>query len=173
MQVPATSRRSPATRRGVSPHQSGVHVPGDDPIMRPVSMALVLAVAMFARGSPADATVVHADSGDFLLDAVTAVEDPPDATPMVTRLAAINPNPFNPSTTIVFDLAQAGPVELAIFDLRGRLVDVLASGSLEAGRHHAVWDGRHCIGQSMPSGTYCCRLVAGGSVQSLKLVLAK
>ena len=141
--------------------------------MRHVSVALVLAAALVVGGSPATATVVHADSGDFLLDTITAVENPFGAVPTVTRLSAISPNPFNPCTTIAFDLADSGPVELAIFDLRGRLIDVLASGTLEPGRHRVTWSGQNRAGQAMPSGTYCCRLVAGGRVQSMKLVLAK
>jgi hypothetical protein len=145
---------------------------------RPDLLAAAVAAALLLGCGPARATVVHADSGDFVFDTVTAVDDPPGglppgAVPAATRLAAISPNPFNPSTTIAFELAAAGPVELAIFDLGGRLVDVIAAGDRPAGRHQAVWNGRNRAGLAVPSGTYVCRLVAAGQTQTMKLVLAK
>lgn len=141
--------------------------------MRHVPILLVAATLILAGGDPARATVVHADSGDFLFDTVTAVDDPSGEAPATTRLALIGPNPFNPGTTIAFDLATDGPAELAIYDLGGRLVDVIAAGQHPAGRHHAVWNGRDRAGLGVPSGTYCCRLVAGGRTRTMKLLLAK
>ncbi len=67
------------------------------------------------------------------------------------------PNPFNPQTTITFDVGgEPGTVcevNLAIYDVRGRLVRTLVDGKLEAGRHSVVWDGRNSGGR-MASGVY-------------------
>jgi flagellar hook assembly protein FlgD len=85
----------------------------------------------------------------------------------------VAPHPFNPRTTVTFALERAGHVELAVYDVAGRLVRTLVSGSREAGEHRAVWDGRDEQGRAAPSGAYLCRVRAGGSVESRGLVLAK
>jgi hypothetical protein len=93
--------------------------------------------------------------------------------PSALRLYSATPNPFNPRTTIRFDLPGAGPVRLAIYDLAGRLVRVLVEGEISAGSHEAVWDGRDSTGRSAPSGSYLARLVAGGKVEGVRLSLVR
>jgi hypothetical protein len=88
------------------------------------------------------------------------------------RLAAC-PTPFNPRTTIRFDLPVAGQAQLSIYDLAGRLVRVIVEGEVPAGSHEAVWDGRDAIGRSAPSGSYLARLVAGGRVEGVRLSLVR
>ncbi len=84
------------------------------------------------------------------------------------------PNPFNPSTTIPLRLAQAGSVDLSIYSADGRLVRRLHAGSLPAGEHRIVWDGRNGKGSSVASGVYVARLsAAGGAVASRRMVLMK
>jgi hypothetical protein len=92
---------------------------------------------------------------------------------MALRLYPAAPNPFNPRTTIRFDLPAAGPVRLAIYDVAGRLVRVLVEGEIPAGSHEAVWDGRDQSGRSAPSGSYLARLVAGGKVEGVRLSLVR
>jgi hypothetical protein len=103
---------------------------------------------------------------------VTAVEEPGDP-PALTRLAGIHPNPFNPQTTIAYELATASPVRITIHDLAGRRVRTLVDGTAPAGRHAAVWDGRDEHGQALASGAYVAQLVAGEVRQSRKLVMLK
>ena len=62
--------------------------------------------------------------------------------PRNLAIAAVVPNPFNPKTTLSYDVPRASHVELTVYRLRGRLVRKLVSGSVEAGRHTVVWDGR-------------------------------
>lgn len=84
------------------------------------------------------------------------------------------PNPFNPCTTIAYELPAPGAVRLTIFDAKSRLVRRLAGPGMQAaGRHEAVWDGRSDSGKAMPSGVYFCRLEAGDHVQTIKLALLK
>jgi hypothetical protein len=83
------------------------------------------------------------------------------------------PNPFNPSTKVRFDLPANGSVRLSVIDLQGREVRVLASGSLVAGRHAYTWDGRDDAGHAMPSGLYFVRLDAQGRTLSRKVLMAK
>ncbi|MBK9472451.1 MAG: T9SS type A sorting domain-containing protein [bacterium] len=143
------------------------------PHMRQRLLLLLVPVVLLGCAGAARATVVHADSAEFLLDIVSAVDGPSSDLPAMTRVTAASPNPFNPGTTITFELAVAGPVELSIHDLQGRLVQTIATGTLAAGHHQAAWNGRDRSGQGVASGTYLCRLVAAGGAQSLKLVLAK
>ena len=77
------------------------------------------------------------------------------------------PNPFNPQTTIVFDLPARAKVKLVIYDLLGREVRVLVEGVREAGVHEVVFEANQ-----LPSGTYLYRLetVAGSFVQRMLLV---
>lgn len=89
------------------------------------------------------------------------------------RLFQNNPNPFNPSTEIAFELPTAGRVRLAIHDLRGRLVRVLVDGELEAGRQSAMWDGRDESGRSMASGVYTYRLDSAAETQQRTMTLVR
>ncbi|MCB1184178.1 carbohydrate-binding protein [bacterium] len=83
------------------------------------------------------------------------------------------PNPFNPSTTIAFEIGAAGPVRVTVFDARGRAVRVLADGRLPVGRHEIAWDGRDGEGRTLGSGVYFYRLEAGGAARIGKMVLVK
>jgi hypothetical protein len=83
------------------------------------------------------------------------------------------PNPFNPYTRIDFELDQARPVRLAVYDLAGRLVRRLVDRSLESGRHNTVWDGRDDRGLRVASGIYFYRLESGDLLQTRKMVLLK
>ncbi len=104
-----------------------------------------------------------------LLDGATGVSSPRQA---FMELRAI-PNPFNPRTTIRFDLPAAGPVRLTVCDLAGRLVRVLVEGEIPAGSHEAVWDGRDASDRAAPSGSYLARLVAGGKVEVVRMGLVR
>ena len=64
------------------------------------------------------------------------------------------PNPFNPRVTIEFDLRRPGPVQVTIYDLRGRKIRCLLDGPVAAGRTTATWDGRDMTGRSLASGVY-------------------
>jgi len=93
--------------------------------------------------------------------------------PAVTRLVGNAPNPFNPTTTIYFDLALAGDVDLTLYDLAGRRVKQLAHGPMNAGPHGLRWDGTDSRGRSVAAGVYVARLAAGGNVDARRLVLVK
>ena len=83
------------------------------------------------------------------------------------------PNPFNPSTTITFDLPRAADITLSIYNLRGQLVRTLHAGPLTAGTHRVVWDGTDSRGAKVASGLYVYRLHTGEQVLSRKLMLMK
>ncbi|MDL1891436.1 T9SS type A sorting domain-containing protein [Sphingobacteriales bacterium CHB3] len=90
-----------------------------------------------------------------------------------------SPNPFNPSTRIVYSLVEDGGMSLTIYDIQGREVASLDKSYREAGYYSATWDGRNAQGSPVGSGVYFARLnVTGASGKvlyshTIKLLLAK
>ena len=112
-------------------------------------------------------------TGTVVVTAASAVGATPAAG---VRLYPNVPNPFNPTTTISFALPEGqGPasVSLRVFDLRGRLVQVLWEGITDQDRYSLVWDGRNDRGDFVPSGVYIARLEARGVTRSHSMTLAK
>lgn len=103
---------------------------------------------------------------------MTAVPEDELAAARLDRLSS-QPNPFNPSTRISFDLPAAGQARLSIHALSGRLVKELVNARLAAGAHQAQWDGRNDQGRPQASGVYFLRLEAPGLMEREKLVLLK
>lgn len=116
---------------------------------------------------------VAADQVLAVQQGIASAVDEPSAVPAVTALRAPYPNPFNPSTTVSFDLAKGGRVELAVYSLDGRRVATLATGELPAGRHAAVWNGQDESGRPVASGSYACRLWTEAGTVSRRLTLVK
>jgi hypothetical protein len=83
------------------------------------------------------------------------------------------PNPFNPETVIKFDLPGASRVELAVYNILGEKVKILADGVFAAGEHELTWDGRDSDGRSVSSGIYFYRLVTPEASLSKKMMLLK
>lgn len=93
--------------------------------------------------------------------------------PVSFALHANVPNPFNPETSIRFELAQASAVRLEVFDVVGQKVRTLVSAHRPAGTHRVVWDGRDESGASVSSGLYVYRLQAGSFEQVRRMLLLK
>ncbi|RIK75033.1 hypothetical protein DCC62_14105 [candidate division KSB1 bacterium] len=83
------------------------------------------------------------------------------------------PNPFNPTTTISFQLPEAGEVSLSIFNTNGQLVKKLVAGEMSAGRHNLTWDATNERGERVASGVYLYVIKAGEFTAQRKLVLMK
>ncbi len=83
------------------------------------------------------------------------------------------PNPFNPETTITFDLAQDGNVSLQVYDIQGRLIKTLLNNGMFAGRHEIKWDGKTSSGINAASGVYLVKLKTGGYSKYTKVSLLK
>ena len=85
----------------------------------------------------------------------------------------VQPNPFNPRTSLHYELTAPATIELALFDVQGRRLTVLQGGVVPAGPHTVGWDGRDEQGREMPGGIYFARLVAGTTVTTQRLVLVR
>jgi len=107
------------------------------------------------------------------IDATVPTDVAPAAVAHRAMLYPNVPNPYNPSTTLRFDLPAQGPVELSIYDAGGRWVRTLVRASLDPGPHSYVWDGRDAAGHSMASGIYLYRLTTVDGPQARKMVLVR
>lgn len=84
------------------------------------------------------------------------------------------PNPFNPSTEIVFSLSEPANVSLAVYDLSGRRVrSLLREDTRPAGEYRVTWDGKDATGQALPTGVYFYRLETARESRTRKMTLLK
>jgi YVTN family beta-propeller protein len=100
----------------------------------------------------------------------SAVEDLPGAA--VLNLTAA-PNPFNPRTEISFVLENEARVKLGVFDLAGRMVKLIDTGTLGPGRHFLEWDGTDRQNRRLASGSYLVMVQAGDLVAGTKVLLVQ
>jgi hypothetical protein len=117
---------------------------------------------------------VELDPEQWVLATVTeGTVDAPVLARLRPRLLPAYPNPFNPATTVRFELPAPQEITLRLYDLQGRLVCTLAAGNYGAGPHALPWDGTDDAGRRVASGTYVLRLEAGKTLSAGKLTLIK
>jgi hypothetical protein len=108
---------------------------------------------------------------------ITSVkEENPGKIPEDYLIVKNYPNPFNPSTTISFNIPSGiafRMVQVEVFNIQGELVKSLFSGELPQGNYLVKWDGTNNLNSFVASGIYLCRVKAGESVQSIKMSLIK
>jgi FlgD Ig-like domain len=103
---------------------------------------------------------------------VTGVGD--GGMPRAPALGQNVPNPFNPTTTISYDVPAGGAqVTLRIYDATGGLVRTLVDEQRPAGTHAVTWDGRNAAGAPVSSGVYFYQMTSGSFAQSRRMVLLK
>ena len=78
------------------------------------------------------------------------------------------PNPFNPSTTISYEISREGNVHLGIYNLNGQLIETLVNGHKASGNHSMMWNG-----DGMSSGLYFYKLSFEGEVLTKKMLYMK
>ncbi len=115
--------------------------------------------------------VVHVLRIDHVV--VSAVGDA--ETPDRDAIVAVDsyPNPFNPMTTVRFELSREQRVRVTVVNVAGEVVRSLAHATYSAGQHELAWDGRDDAGRSQASGTYLLRLETAGAAESRKLTLVR
>jgi len=84
------------------------------------------------------------------------------------QILSCSPNPFNPETTVAYELPEAGNVTLTVWNLAGQQVATLIDGYRDSGSHQVTWNASH-----LTSGIYFFRLQAGGEMAVSKVVFTK
>ena len=83
------------------------------------------------------------------------------------------PNPFNPTTSIKFQLPETQQVKLFIYDINGSLVKILANQVYPGGEHILSWNATDQTGNRVATGVYLYRFQAGSYVKTGKMMLVK
>jgi hypothetical protein len=97
-----------------------------------------------------------------------------DAPAVGNRLLQNEPNPFNPSTVITYEMAKGGRVRIALFDISGRLIRTLVNADQPAGIHRVRWEGALDSGARAASGAYFYRITfPSGAASTKKMILLK
>lgn len=121
----------------------------------------------------------HHDVTDMFYMKIDAIEllrgTSNDPTPVAkkTALKGNYPNPFNPETSIAFDLAQDANVAIEIFNVKGQKVRTLINDRLNAGSHSIVWNGTDDNGKNVSSGIYFFNMKSGKYTSTRKMILMK
>jgi predicted outer membrane repeat protein len=114
-------------------------------------------------GEAPDMGAVEYDPESAILPAQYEITTPPKVT-----LHSAYPNPFNPQTTIQFDVPVASQVNLQIYNAQGQLVRTLANNQKEAGHHRVIWNGKDEQGKSVESGLYFYKLTVDNKYSDVK-----
>jgi hypothetical protein len=153
---------------------------GYDNALLPIYLPMPLAENIPATATPIavgdGATVAGIEfnlSEGTLSDVISDVEERTEVLPERFTVHANYPNPFNPSTTLAFDLPAAGEVKVSIYNALGQPVRLLQEGSLPAGTHRLQWDGRSDSGEVAPSGLYFARFQTADAQRTVKMVMLK
>ena len=88
--------------------------------------------------------------------------------PTSIALGNAYPNPFNPSTSISYDISSEMDVNINVYDVRGRMVAELVSGIKDQGRYEVMWNA-----DNYSTGIYFIQLVAGNTTKTQKIMLVK
>jgi len=83
------------------------------------------------------------------------------------------PNPFNPVTTLRYDLPENGLVNITVYDMLGREVKTLVNRTQDAGYKSVIWDATNDYGKPVSAGIYLYQIQVGDYMQTKKMVLLK
>jgi hypothetical protein len=107
------------------------------------------------------------------IDPAAGVDITKPESPVETFLSPARPNPFTAEANLRFGLARSANVHLAVYNVRGQEVAVLADGVHPAGYYEISWNGKGSDGRSVASGIYFCRLRTGEFITTQRMVLMK
>ncbi len=135
-------------------------------------------IGIDAWNGTAYAVWMRMDEGDLSvraarLDSPASVGDDFRPTVRTVQLMQMPANPVTSQTRIRFTMYNDAPVQLAIYDLRGRLVRELVAEFRSEGSYSELWDGTNRFGSPVPSGVYLCRLQAGRDVVTRKVSMVR
>jgi hypothetical protein len=117
--------------------------------------------------------VADRNDGLYILQNDLLSGAPDSELPAATCLQGIYPNPFNPQMYVSFSLAQPQHVSIAVFDLAGSQITLIADRMFELGTHSVQWNGRDAFGRAVSSGVYLVQMDAAGLSESRKVTLLR
>ncbi len=120
-----------------------------------------------------DGLAGYFDNYSVVANAPSSVDRPLENRPVTMAMHQNYPNPFNPSTTISFDIHEAGEASLRIFNIKGETVTTLAQGLIQPGSYRVTWDGTNKSGQLVSTGTYFAVLIRGNEQVSQTMLMLK
>jgi hypothetical protein len=123
-------------------------------------------------GAPIDRFHIVRDALAWMQN-VTNIDISGADVPRAYGLAQSYPNPFNPSTTIRFNMKDRGLVTIKVYTVAGQLVRTLVNGVKEAGSYSVPWDGRGDRGRGIASGIYFYKMETNGFSATKKLVMLR
>ena len=106
-------------------------------------------------------------------DALVGITPISGEIPVRFELTQNYPNPFNPTTKFKFSLPKFSEVKIVVYDIMGREVKTLINEKLETGKYEVDWNGTNGLGNTVSSGIYFYRIVAGDFVESKKMIMLK
>lgn len=139
----------------------------------PSAGTFTMNVDLPAYGSAAFAVATSARTVSVPLVTSIGVRDIDDMFPTTHALEPNFPNPFNPSTEVIYRIAQRTDVSLKVYTILGEEVGTLVQGTLDAGSYRATWNGTDETGRALSSGTYLLRMIAGDQVHVRKMLLIR
>jgi hypothetical protein len=127
-------------------------------------------------------TIADAGNGDvgtiedfclIITYGLTATDVADGSVPRKFELHPNRPNPFNPTTTISFDVPKASHVRLDVYNTSGRLIRTLVDEKMQAGSRQILWDGTNESGHTVSSGLYFYKIEADGFSETRKMTLIR
>ena len=109
----------------------------------------------------------------YTSDATLAVNEKSDILPKEFALHDNYPNPFNPTTTIRFDLPKATDVSILIFNVLGQKIKTIDMSQINPGYHSIVWNATNDYGSQVGAGMYFYQLRTDDFVKTKKMILLK
>jgi len=106
-------------------------------------------------------------------DSTTSIENPIIYIPRSTELYQNYPSPFNPTTSIKFDLNSSENISIKIYNSLGKEIRTLLDNYLPSGEHIVQWNGKDNKGNILPGGVYFIQMIAGSYQKTIKTILLK
>ena len=134
-------------------------------LLKPDGSEIVLATTLISEPG-----AILGDYPEFVVLESTSIED---QVIIPTQLKGCYPNPFNPSTTIVFSIGEETQVNIDIYNLKGQKVRHLTSESFSRGEHKLLWDGKDDQGRKVSSGIYFAEMRTPHYKKQIKMLMTK
>ncbi|MBT4479508.1 MAG: hypothetical protein HOC69_00575 [Candidatus Marinimicrobia bacterium] len=120
-----------------------------------------------------DGLAGYFDNYSVVANGTTSIDNKLQSRPVTMTMHQNFPNPFNPSSSISFEMHEAGQASLMIYNIKGETITTLAQGTIQPGSYQVTWDGRDSQGQIVATGNYIAVLSKGNEQVSRNMLMLK